>query len=101
MAAVDDFADLMEAQLPSFGAVGVKVFTHHMPQSPDEAFSVHQKTMGPPVITMSATIAEQLLLQIQSRARTRDRAERNCYAVFNLFQQTTNEDVQNVRINGF
>src|ERR1051326_5117506 len=93
MALCNEIADVLEAQFPSFGSVGASVFTHHMPPSPDEAYSVHQLVMAPPIRTMTRTVAEALRLQIPCRASSRQAAEDNCNNVFDLLKQVLNTDL--------
>ena len=50
MPMLDEIADDLAAN--GFGTVGTDIFTHAKPPKPDSAMSVHQFSLGEPLVTM-------------------------------------------------
>ncbi len=81
--AVDALADYYANQ--GGGTVGTNIFTHQMPANPDINVTFFQYPGGATEWTYGTRIAENVMIQVQTRALTRAVSEAKCYDVFKRF----------------
>jgi len=96
MAAVDELADFYAAAPQNGGTVGTDIFTHQMPANPDVCVVFYQYPGGPTDWTYGSRNAENVMIQVQTRAKTRADSEGKCYDVYKKLDRQANVTIGGV-----